>query len=79
MTESTVVLRERKAAEMLGVSTAALRRWRREQRGPAFIRLERAVGYRLSDLENFLNSNTVPCSQRNPSRKSRESSTQGRL
>ena len=69
MTEGTVVLRERKAAEMLGVSAAALRRWRREQRGPAFIRLQRAVGYRLSDLEKFLSTNTVPCSQGNPKHK----------
>lgn len=63
MTEGPAVLRERKAAEMLGVSTAALRRWRREHRGPAFVRLERAVGYRVSDLEKFLNANTVSCSE----------------
>jgi predicted DNA-binding transcriptional regulator AlpA len=53
------VLREREAAEMLGVSTAALRRWRRERRGPAYIRMERCVGYRVSDLEAFLDSGTV--------------------
>ena len=69
MTECRVVVRERKAAEMLGVSTAALRRWRREQRGPAFIRLERAIGYRLSDLEEFLKSHTVRCSQGQAKRK----------
>lgn len=54
-----LVIRERAAAEMLGVSTAALRRWRRERRGPAYIRMERCIGYRLSDLETFLDSRTV--------------------
>jgi hypothetical protein len=54
-----VVVRERDAAAMLGVSTAALRRWRRERRGPAFIRIEGCIGYRLADLEDFLSENTV--------------------
>jgi hypothetical protein len=54
-----VVIRERSAAKMLGVSTAALRRWRREHRGPAFVSMERCVGYRVADLERFLSANTV--------------------
>jgi hypothetical protein len=45
---------EGKSADVLGVSVAALRRWRREGRGPAFIRLERCVRYRMSDLEHYL-------------------------
>ena len=57
--EATSVLREPAAAKMLGVSRAALRRWRRERRGPSFVRLERAVGYRVADLERFLTENTV--------------------
>lgn len=57
--ESIVVLREPAAAKILGVSKAALRRWRREGRGPSFVRLERAIGYRLADLERFLAANTV--------------------
>jgi Helix-turn-helix domain len=57
--EAPQIVRERGTAKMLGVSTAALRRWRREGRGPAFVRLERCIGYRLADLEAFLAKNTV--------------------
>jgi hypothetical protein len=54
------VVREAEAARILAVSVAALRRWRREGRGPTFVRMERCIGYRLSDLESFLDKN--PCS-----------------
>lgn len=57
--ETLLVVREGEAARLLGVSIAALRRWRRERRGPSFVRLERCVGYRMADLEAFLTSNTV--------------------
>ena len=57
--ETLKVVREPAAAKTLGVSKAALRRWRREGRGPSFIRLQRAIGYRVSDLEKFLLENTV--------------------
>jgi hypothetical protein len=45
---------EREAARMLAVSVAALRRWRRERRGPRFTRLERCVRYDLRAIEQFL-------------------------
>jgi hypothetical protein len=61
---AAIVLRESAAARTLGVSKAALRRWRREGRGPTFVRLERAIGYRLSDLETFLTENTVRTQRR---------------
>lgn len=48
------VLREWEAAKVLGVSVAALRRWRAERLGPAFVRMERCIGYRVSDIEDFL-------------------------
>jgi predicted site-specific integrase-resolvase len=51
------VVREAEAARILAVSVAALRRWRREGRGPTFVRMERCIGYRLCDLESFLNEN----------------------
>lgn len=57
--DSRLVVREAEAAQMLGVSTAALKRWRREGRGPAFVKIERCVAYRFADLEEFLESNTV--------------------
>lgn len=53
------VVREREAAQMLGVSVAALRRWRHEGRGPIFVRMERCVGYRVADLDKFLAAKAV--------------------
>lgn len=38
------------AARILGYSSAALRKWRREGKGPRFIRHGRSVRYKLSDL-----------------------------
>jgi hypothetical protein len=61
--ETHLVVREREAGRLLGVSVAALRRWRRERRGPPFVRLERCIGYRVADLEAFVATNTV--TQRN--------------
>jgi hypothetical protein len=58
-----MVVRERDAASLLGVSPAALRRWRRERRGPPFIRIEDCIGYRVADLEEFLAENTVRSSE----------------
>ena len=39
---------------MLGVAIATLRAWRRVGKPPAFIRLGRAVRYRLSDLRELI-------------------------
>jgi predicted DNA-binding transcriptional regulator AlpA len=56
MNSEMQVVREREAARLMGISTAALRRWRREGRGPKFIRMERCIGYMLTDLETYLAS-----------------------
>jgi len=48
------MLNEKQAASVLSVSVAALRRWRREGRGPGFVRLERCIRYDLRTLESFL-------------------------
>jgi predicted site-specific integrase-resolvase len=60
----TTALDERAAAPLLGVSVHTLRRWRRDGRGPAFVKFrgrERRgrgfagrVVYRREDLEAFL-------------------------
>jgi hypothetical protein len=55
--ETHLVVREREAGRLLGVSVAALRRWRREHRGPAYVRLERCIGYRVDDLHTFVAAN----------------------
>jgi hypothetical protein len=51
------LLSEREAAALLAVSVAALRRWRREKRGPQFIHLERCIRYDLCSIERFLAEN----------------------
>jgi hypothetical protein len=52
-----IVVTEAEAARLLSVSRAALRRWRREGRGPEFTRLERCVRYDLRSLELFVTQN----------------------
>ncbi len=58
-----IAIREAEAARMVGVSVAALRRWRREHRGPAYVKLEGCIRYRVADLKEFLDRNTVNCGQ----------------
>ena len=48
------LLREKEVSEMLGVAIATLHAWRRVGKPPAFIRLGRAVRYRLSDLRELI-------------------------
>ena len=51
------LLTESEVSEILRCTKAALRRWRREERGPRFIRVGRLIRYRLADVEEFLESN----------------------
>jgi predicted DNA-binding transcriptional regulator AlpA len=48
------LVREKEVSEMLGVAIATLHAWRRVGKPPAFIRLGRAVRYRLSDLRELI-------------------------
>ena len=48
---------ESEAASRLGLKVATLRAWRHQGRGPAYVRLGRAVRYLASDIDDFLNSN----------------------
>jgi predicted DNA-binding transcriptional regulator AlpA len=50
-------LTESDAAARLGLKVATLRAWRHQRRGPAFVRLGRAIRYLASDLEEFLKAN----------------------
>jgi hypothetical protein len=52
------MLNEKQTAQMLSVSVAALRRWRREDRGPAFTRCERCIRYDIRAIERFLADNS---------------------
>lgn len=53
----TSLLKENEAAEKLGMTVAALRRWRLERRGPTWIRVGNRVRYREEDLETYVERN----------------------
>lgn len=48
------LLNEKRVAETLGMSLAALRRWRYDGRGPKFLKLGSAVRYRPADVQQWL-------------------------
>lgn len=48
---------ESEAAARLGLKVATLRAWRHQGRGPAYVRLGRAIRYLPVDVDEFLNSN----------------------
>jgi excisionase family DNA binding protein len=50
-------LTETEAAARLGLKVATLRAWRHQGRGPAFVRLGRAIRYLSSDIDEFLRAN----------------------
>jgi hypothetical protein len=56
-TQADEPLTEYNAAARLGLKVATLRAWRHQGRGPAFVRLGRAIRYLPSDLEDFLSAN----------------------
>jgi excisionase family DNA binding protein len=59
MTPATSVspLTETDAAVRLGVKVATLRAWRHQGKGPAFVRLGRAIRYLTTDIDEFLQAN----------------------
>ena len=51
----TALLTEKDAACLLHISIHALRHWRREGRGPQYLRLgRRMIRYRLPDLQAYV-------------------------
>jgi helix-turn-helix protein len=55
------LLTEVAAAKFLNVSTRTLQSWRGKDRGPAYIKVGRAIRYRSDDLLTYVESNTVRC------------------
>lgn len=54
------LLESRDAARLLGIAPSTLGAWRRQGRGPAFIRVgPRAVRYAVTDLVEFLRRGRV--------------------
>ncbi len=52
--QSRRFLNEKEAAKYLFISLSTLRRWRRNQVGPAFFRLGDVLRYEERDLEEFI-------------------------
>ena len=53
------LLTEGEVAAVLQCTKSALRRWRREGRGPRYVRVGRLIRYRQPDLELFIEENAV--------------------
>jgi predicted DNA-binding transcriptional regulator AlpA len=56
-THAAEPLTEVEAAGRLGLKVATLRAWRHQGKGPAFVRLGRAIRYLPSDIDEFLVAN----------------------
>jgi predicted DNA-binding transcriptional regulator AlpA len=46
-------------ARRLGLSPATLQKWRSQAKGPRWVRMGRAIRYRVSDVEAWVNAQTV--------------------
>jgi len=53
------MLNEQQAAEILGCTVSAMRKWRLLGKGPAFCRIGRLVRYSEADLIAFMDANRV--------------------
>ena len=59
MTIHKITVREKEAAEMIGVSVHTLRQWRSQGKYIPYVKLGRSVFYRIDDLKDFLSQNIV--------------------
>lgn len=57
--QGTRAMNESELARQANISTAVLRKWRREGTGPRFIKLGRLVRYRVRDVEAWLEEHAV--------------------
>jgi len=64
------LLNEYQAADLLNVSRSSMAQWRMKGIGPAFLKLNKAVRYRLDELEAWINArqrqNTINLKGRTP-------------
>lgn len=54
-----ILIREREAAQRLGVSVKTLQSWRLHCRGPVYAKIGKSVRYRLEDLDAFVQSKLI--------------------
>jgi len=57
-TQPTTVMTVQQAAEYLGLAVSTLNKWRCLGGGPVFIKMGRAVRYRLEDINAFIEQKT---------------------
>ena len=53
------LINEIKTAEILCVAVQTLRNWRHQRKGPPYLKISRAVRYKVEDLENFMDSKRI--------------------
>lgn len=53
------VMTVNQAAEYLGLAVSTLNKWRCHGGGPVFIKMGRAVRYRVEDLDGYLTANST--------------------
>jgi predicted DNA-binding transcriptional regulator AlpA len=53
---------ETEAARILGMKVSTLRAWRLRNRGPRYVKFGRAVRYLPSELEHYVQANTIETS-----------------
>jgi len=50
---------EKEAATHLGLAVQTLRNWRSRRKGPPYLKISRAVRYKISDVEEFLEQHKI--------------------
>jgi hypothetical protein len=57
--ENSIAICETELARRANVSTAVLRKWRREGKGPRFLKLGRLIRYLVRDVDAWLEAHAV--------------------
>jgi len=53
------ILDEQEAARYLGLAAGTLRNWRVVRSGPQYVQLKRRIGYRVADLDAWIEERLV--------------------
>ncbi len=53
------IITEKEAAIHLGLAVQTLRNWRYRRKGPPYLKISRAVRYKISDIEKFLQQHKI--------------------
>jgi hypothetical protein len=62
MQDLKLLVTEREAATLIGLSYRTLQRWRWVGRGPRYAKIGAAVRYELAELRRYVKANTRPAS-----------------